>query len=98
MAFSYCVSRSYRPERVVFWQGLDIILEDNKISTALRWIAPILNIIYRVLLLGALVWIGFGLQDIANLLNSGDESCMVDPNTTDSNDEGLVKPLMRDST
>jgi len=74
-------------------------LENNPPSLTLRWATLILGGIYKLLVLGALVWIGFGLQDVANALYTGSEACVVDPDASDSstgNDEpGVIKPLLR---
>jgi hypothetical protein len=75
-------------------------LETSKTSSALRWVAPALNIIYRVLVLAALVWIGVGVQDIANAVYAGGgETCAVDPEAGDSSNDngqpGIIKPLLR---
>jgi len=82
---------------------LKTILDKNKMHSALRWVAPTLNIIYKLLVLTALVWIGYGVQDIANAIYTSDETCLVDPDSdaSDNRDEdaqpGFIKPLLRGS-
>jgi hypothetical protein len=62
----------------------------------LRAAAPLTNIIYKVLLLGVLIWIGYGLQDVTAALKAGTEACVIDPEAMDGGSGesgGLVKPL-----
>ena len=77
------------------------MIDNSKFLFALRLVTPIANFVFKVLLLGALVWIGYGLQDIANVLYSGGATCAADPasGASDNRDEnvepGLIKPLFR---
>ncbi len=63
----------------------------------LRAAAPLTNILFKVLLLGVLIWIGYGLQDVTAALKVGTESCLIDPESMSDKGEpgGLVKPLFR---
>lgn len=71
-------------------------------AAVLRWIPPIFNSIYKVALLAVLIWIGFGLQDVASAIYGGGDSCVVEPDASNSSDEGVqpgvIKPLLRGST
>ena len=58
------------------------------------------NVIYKLALLVALLWIGYGLQDVANALYSGPvDACAVDPAGDDADQqEGppqIMKPVLR---
>ena len=62
------------------------------------------NVIYKLAVLAALLWIGYGLQDIANALYAGPvDACVVDP-TGDSAEQQpdgqpqIMKPLLRGAT
>jgi hypothetical protein len=76
--------------------------ENNKISIVFRWVPPIFNTLYKVALLVVLVWIGFGLQDVASALYGSGEACSVEPDASNNGEEGaqpgIVKPLLRGST
>lgn len=76
--------------------------ENSKLAAVLRWIPPIFNGIYKVALLTVLIWIGFGLQDVASAIYGGGDSCVVEPDASNSSEEGerpgVIKPLLRGST
>lgn len=76
--------------------------ENSKISTLLRWVPPVFNVLYRFALLAVLIWIGVGLQDVAGALYGGGEACVIEPDSGDNGEDGaepgMVKPLLRGST
>jgi hypothetical protein len=73
--------------------------ENTKISTVARWVLPVLNGLYKLAVLAALVWIGLGLQDVAGALYSSGEGCVVESDSGNSSEEGVqpgvIKPLLR---
>lgn len=62
------------------------------------------NVIYKLAVLAALLWIGYGLQDVANALYSAPvDACAVDPtgDGAEQLQEGppqIIKPLLRGAT
>jgi hypothetical protein len=76
--------------------------ENSKISTLVRWVSPVFNVLYRFALLAVLIWIGLGLQDVAGALYGSGEACVIEPdagdNGGDGTEPGVVKPLLRGST
>lgn len=61
------------------------------------------NVIYKLAILVALLWIGYGLQDVANALYAGPvDACAVDPSGDSAEQqEGqpqIMKPLLRGAT
>lgn len=63
------------------------------------------NVIYKLAVLAALLWIGYGLQDVANALYAGpvDAACVVDPagDGAEQQPDGqpqIMKPLLRGAT
>lgn len=76
--------------------------ETSKTAAVLRWIPPIFNGIYKVALLAVLIWIGFGLQDVAGAIYGGGDSCVVEPDASNSSEEGVqpgvIKPLLHGAT
>ena len=76
--------------------------ENSKISIVLRWVPHIFNTLYKFALLAVLIWIGFGLQDVASVLYGSGEACAIEPDASNNGEEGaqpgIVKPLLRGST
>jgi len=76
--------------------------ENSKTAAVLRWVPPIFNTIYKLALLAVLIWIGLGLQDVASAIYGGGDSCAVEPDASNSNEEGvqpgIIKPLLRGAT
>lgn len=76
------------------------MIESSRMTAVLRWIPPIFNGVYKVLVLAALIWIGVCLQEVADAIySSRGEACAVDPDAGDSSDDnapsGVIKPLLR---
>ena len=73
-------------------------------SRALRLITCAANVLYRLLILGALLWIGYGLQSIAVALNIPvEDSCTGDlsedgPGQSDDQVPKIIRPLYRGNT
>lgn len=45
-------------------------MNDEKKTKVFGYVATVANVIYRLAILGALLWIGYGLQDVANAIDS----------------------------
>ncbi|MDE2439983.1 MAG: hypothetical protein KGP14_03085 [Betaproteobacteria bacterium] len=64
-------------------------------------IAIVANVLYKLAALAALLWIGYGLQDVANALYSAPvDACSVDPagDGTEQQEGQIIKPLLRGAT
>lgn len=73
-------------------------------SRALRLISCTANVLYRLLILGALLWIGYGVQSVAVALNTPvEDSCSGDlpedgQSQPDDQAPKAIKPLYRGNT
>lgn len=65
-------------------------------SKAMRFIATATTVIYRLLTLAALLWIGYSLQSIAITLNTPIEDGDVVDQSSDGPDQPqIMKPMLR---
>lgn len=74
-------------------------MNKDRLSSLLCWLGVVLNGLYKLGFLAALVWIGYGLQSIAIAISSGTDACIVDPDASADDPRGdqpqLLKPLFR---
>lgn len=69
-------------------------------NKALRYIATGAGVIYRLLILAVLLWIGYGIQSIGLTLNTPvEDSCSADQSSAgpdqQDNQSQIIKPLLR---
>lgn len=67
-------------------------------SKVFGYTAKVTNIIYRLLILAGLLWIGYSLQSIAISLNTPIEACSADQSDDDIEQQDdqprIIKPFM----
>lgn len=72
-------------------------MDSEKKTAALGYVSTAANVLYRLAILGALLWIGYGLQDVANAIDSIPVTVDQDADESSQSDDQpqILKPLLR---